>query len=199
MDINRNILLAKKYLVESIYRSANLEGALVNYPETQVICDGNVVNDVSEDNLNLILGIKDAWNWVFNNIDCEIDCDCLINFNIKICRISNLYAETFPDLIADKDILNSKINQLTKDKSLENALSIFCYLMKARLFDEGNIATAIVFANMYMIQNGLGILSIPVERKLEFFNLLTEYRENDSNGEDLDEFVKKYCLTGSGC
>ena len=48
MDINRNILLAKKYLVESIYRSANLEGALVNYPETQVICDGNVVNDVSE-------------------------------------------------------------------------------------------------------------------------------------------------------
>ena len=52
---------------------------------------------------------------------------------------------------------------------------------------------------MYMIQNGLGILSIPVERKLEFFNLLTEYRENDSNGEDLDEFVKKYCLTGSGC
>ncbi len=40
MDKEKNILLAKKYMVESIYRSANIEGVGVTFPETQTICDG---------------------------------------------------------------------------------------------------------------------------------------------------------------
>ena len=40
MDKQKNILLAKKYMVESIYRSANIEGVGVTFPETQTICDG---------------------------------------------------------------------------------------------------------------------------------------------------------------
>ena len=37
MDRNHNILLAKKYMVESIYRSANIEGIAMTFPETQAI------------------------------------------------------------------------------------------------------------------------------------------------------------------
>lgn len=41
MDIQRNIFLAKKYMVDSIYRSANIEGIVMTFSETQTICDGN--------------------------------------------------------------------------------------------------------------------------------------------------------------
>ena len=36
-----------------------------------------------------------------------------------------------------------------------------------------------------MIQNGMGILSIPVEHKLDFYNALTAYYEEEEKKEDL--------------
>lgn len=49
---------------------------------------------------------------------------------------------------------------------------------------------------MYMIQNGLGILSIPVDKKYEFYDALTYYYENDDNKSLLTDFLKEYCITG---
>ena len=37
MDIQKNLMLAKKYMVESIFRAANVEGIGVTFPETQAI------------------------------------------------------------------------------------------------------------------------------------------------------------------
>ena len=63
--------------------------------------------------------------------------------------------------------------------------------------EHGNKRTATLFANLFMIQNGLGILSIPVEKKLEFYNALTAFYDNDSNISELKRFLRDYCLTGS--
>ena len=50
---------------------------------------------------------------------------------------------------------------------------------------------------MFMIQNGLGILSIPVEHKLDFYNALTAFYENDDKKEELKTFLRNYCITGN--
>ena len=50
---------------------------------------------------------------------------------------------------------------------------------------------------MYMIQNGLGILSIPVDKKLDFYNALTDFYDSDSKKENLIMFLKNDCLTGN--
>ena len=48
---------------------------------------------------------------------------------------------------------------------------------------------------MYMIQMGQGILSIPVDKKLEFYNALTSFYEGDNNKDILKTFLKTYCIT----
>lgn len=50
--------------------------------------------------------------------------------------------------------------------------------------------------NMYMIQNGFGIFSIPVDKKLDFYNNLTLFYSDDIYKEQLINFLKEFCITG---
>ena len=47
----QNIFIAKRNIVDYIWKSANLEGIGVTYPETQAIYDGGVVNGLTVDNI----------------------------------------------------------------------------------------------------------------------------------------------------
>ncbi|WP_432748425.1 hypothetical protein [Pectinatus frisingensis] len=56
----QNIILAKKYLVSSIYNTANtakIEGCNVTYPDTQTILAGAVINNVSVDDIQTIVNV----------------------------------------------------------------------------------------------------------------------------------------------
>ena len=46
----QNVFIAKRNIVDYIWKSANLEGIGVTYPETQAIYDGGVVNGLTVDN-----------------------------------------------------------------------------------------------------------------------------------------------------
>ena len=216
MEKEKNILLAKKYMVESIYRSANIEGIGVTFPETQVICDGMSVAGHSVDDINAVNDLKNAWRWIFENIDHEmnIDCLCILNrlagkFTVLNCgSIRDIYDEPirvplqngknyYPPVPPDKGVINEKIRTIISDVSLNNAMELFCYLCKGQFFNDGNKRTATLFTNMFMIQNGLGILSIPVDKKLEFYNALTEYYADDAKIETLKNFLDENCLTGA--
>lgn len=216
MDKNKNILLAKKYMVESIYRSANIEGIGMTFPETQTICDGMSVSGHSVDDINAVNDLKNAWRWIFDNIDESVDVNSLCSIN-RICgkftvinagSIRDRYDEPirvplfdgkdfYPELPPEKEVIDNRIKEITTDKTIESATDLFCYVCKAQFFNDGNKRTATLFSNMFMIQNGLGILSIPVDKKLEFYNALTLFYDNDSNISILKDFLKKNCLTGS--
>ena len=43
----QNVFIAKRNIVDYIWKSANLEGIGVTYPETQAIYDGGVVNGLT--------------------------------------------------------------------------------------------------------------------------------------------------------
>ena len=57
----QNVFVAKRNIVDYIWKSANLEGIGVTYPETQAIYDGGVVNGLTVDkiiainNLNVLI------------------------------------------------------------------------------------------------------------------------------------------------
>ena len=216
MDKNKNILLAKKYMVESIYRSANIEGIGMTFPETQTICDGMSVNGHSVDDINAVNDLKNAWRWIFENIDSALNVDSLCKLNRLCGKFTVINAGTlrdgydepirvtigegkyfYPELPPEKDEINKNLSQITSEKSLESALDLFCYVCKSQFFNDGNKRTATLFANLFMIQKGLGILSIPVEKKLEFYNALTAFYESDSNISGLKDFLRNNCLTGS--
>lgn len=216
MDKNKNILLAKKYMVESIYRSANIEGIGMTFPETQTICDGMSVSGHSVDDINAVNDLKNAWRWIFNNIDVNVDVSSLCMLN-RICgkftvinagSIRDRYDEPirvplfdgkdfYPELPPEKEVIDDRIREITADITIESALNLFCYVCKSQFFNDGNKRTATLFANMFMIKNGLGILSIPVDKKLEFYNALTMFYDSDANISGLKVFLKENCLTGS--
>lgn len=215
MDKSRNVLLAKKYMVESIYRSANIEGIGVTFPETQTICDGMSIAGHSVDDINAVTDLKNAWKWLFNHIDDEINLESLCQLNrlagkytvINAGSVRDMYDEPirvplfdgkdyYPELPPPKTEIDAKIKQLATNNTIDGALDLFCYICKAQLFNDGNKRTATLFANMFMIQNGLGIFSIPVSKKLEFYDALTHYYDNENNKDNLKIFLSENCLTG---
>lgn len=215
MEKSKNLLLAKKYMVESIYRSANIEGIGITFPETQVICDGMSVSGYSIDEINAVNDLKKAWQWVFEHIDNAIDIDTLCQINRIAGKYTVINAGSFRDrydepirvpvhngncyypTLPDKEIIEQDLSKITKDKTLDSALNLFCYICKQQIFNDGNKRTATIFANMFMIQNGLGILSIPVDKKLKFYENLAFFYEDDKNKSMLTDFLKAYCLTGN--
>ena len=64
--------------------------------------------------------------------------------------------------------------------------------MKRQIFIDGNKRTAVLFANHYLISNGLGIIAIPADLTDEYKKLLILYYE----GQDEDKiklFLKEKC------
>lgn len=216
MDKSKNILLAKKYMVESIYRSANIEGIGMTFPETQTICDGMSVSGHSVDDINAVTDLKNAWKWLFEHIDDKVNVETLRQLNrlagkytvINAGSIRDKYDDEihvplfdgklyYPELPPPNNVIDETIKNILTDKTVDSALELFCYVCKAQLFNDGNKRTATLFTNLFMIQNGLGIFSIPVDKKLEFYNALTLFYDNDSNKDKLIEFLAECCLTGS--
>ena len=49
------------------------------------------------------------------------------------------------------------------------------YLMRTQPFYDGNKRTAMIAANQIMIQNGKGIISIPIEQQVTFREMLIDF------------------------
>ena len=73
MTKEENIFLARRNIVESMWKSANLEGIAVTFPETQAIFDGLNVAHLRIDEIQTINNLKHAWQFILNSIDNTID------------------------------------------------------------------------------------------------------------------------------
>ena len=192
-----NIFLAKKMLVSSIYSSAKIEGLNVTFPETQTILDGiNVSN------------LRDAWNYVINNIDEEVNLDFICMVNSFVSRNESLEwgklrsgkvgisGTSYVPSIPLKEEVEKKLKEIM---SIENitlrAIKYMLYGMRSQLFWDGNKRTSTIIANKIMINNGKGIILVQEEYILEFNKLLTEYY-NTSNDEKIIEFIYNNCIVG---
>ena len=72
---------------------------------------------------------------------------------------------------------------------------MFLYLSRQQLFYDGNKRIATLAANQIMIQNGVGLLSIPIEKQKEFKEKLIRYYETNQ-AEGLKKFLYDFCIEG---
>ena len=208
----QNVFVAKRNIVDYIWKSANLEGIGVTYPETQAIYDGGIVNGLTVDNIIAICNLKNAWQFILENKDINY------NFNV-LCHIHKLVADR---LVLEQDLgkikttpvniggtkwqpqfpiesqiieeLNSLLNQEDKSKT-EIAIEVMLYIMRRQMFIDGNKRVAMLFANRIMIDNGCGIISIAQEYQPTFYEKLIKYYEtNDMN--DLKKWIYDHCIDG---
>lgn len=192
----QNVFIAKRNIVDYIWKSANLEGISVTYPETQVIYDRGIVNGLSVNEVIAINNLKYAWQFILAEDNANY------SFN-TICDIHKLVCDK---LVLDSDLgrirtksqikeeLEQLLNQNTKTKT-EIAIEIMLWLMRRQMFIDGNKRVAMLFANKIMIDNGCGIISIANELQKDFFKKLIKYYETN-NMDDLKLWIYDNCIDG---
>ena len=73
MSTEENVLYAKRNMVDSIWKSANLEGISVTFSEVQAIYDGANVGHLRIDEIQAVNNLKHAWQFVIYSINTPID------------------------------------------------------------------------------------------------------------------------------
>ena len=89
MMLNYSISLGKRQLVDSIWKSAGIEGLGTTFPNTEKILD-NIPVETSRDEVLFIVNMKRAWEFLFDNIDYPNNLMFLRELN-KICMTDIIY------------------------------------------------------------------------------------------------------------
>ena len=204
----QSLFLAKKTLVTNIYNSAKLEGLNTTFPETETILEGVNVPNLKLDEINCILNLRDAWKFVLNDIDAEMNLDYICKVNSYVSRneslewgvlrngVVGISGTNYKPEIPNEEDVNENIDKYLKEDTITMcAIKLMLYLMRAQIFWDGNKRTSMIVANKIMIQNGKGIISVKEQYLNEFNTLLTEYYDtNDMN--KIIKFIYDNCIYG---
>ncbi len=208
LTLEENIFLAKRLIVDNIYSNARIEGCNVTFPQTQTILQGVNVPQVTLDDINCILNLRDAWKFMIDNVTNEFNLEYICKINSYVARNESLEwgklrtgkvgisgTEYIPE-IPNKEEVIQKINEINKIEPItKRAIKYMLYGMRGQLFWDGNKRTSIILANKILIYNGKGVLTIKDAYLNEFNTLLTEfYNTNDS--EKLEQFLYDNCIYG---
>ncbi|MBR3249480.1 MAG: Fic family protein [Clostridia bacterium] len=208
MTIEQNVFVAKRNIVDYIWKSANIEGINITFPETQVIYDGGNIAHLRVDEIVTINNLKHAWQFILNTLNSKLDFNylCSINSLVGSNLIENAGKLRYGDVriggtdwkpeLPSKDEIEKNIEKYKKiENATERSISIMCYLMRTQAFWDGNKRTAMLFANAEMIKNGAGIISVSGNQKTEFGELLTEFYETN-NMEKLKNWIYNNAIDG---
>lgn len=204
-----NLDFARANLKSNIYDQAVLEGVATTFPQTEDIIDNGKVNGVSASDVQKILNLKHAWEFILDKDVISYPSDYSI-----LCHIAKLVNEGFyenggrirgvPVTIGGtsyipplpiESVIKERLEVLLEESlpADEKAISLCLYCMKAQIFNDGNKRASVIFANHYLISQGAGMLIIPEKEVPEFKRLLVAYYEDKDNGEIM-EFMKSKCI-----
>lgn len=196
---------AKRLIVDSIWKSANLEGLGTTFPKTEAILE-NIPTETKKEEVFFIINMKRAWDFLLQNIDYPT-CIMLLREYNKIVG-ENLYwgngeirktevsigGTTWKPVIPTENEIHEKITELNKINDVElKALKYFCYVARTQMFIDGNKRVAQLITNKILIENDIGIFQIPVEALEAFKGLLLRFYETNDDTE-LISFMKEYCI-----
>ena len=208
MSLQENIFLAKRNIVDIIWKSAKLEGLNVTFPDTEAIYNGLVVSDMEVNTVIAINNLKHAWQFILDTIEYPIDYPyiCKINQYVGSNLVPNAgFIRNYPVSIGGTKWkpelpIESKIKEeIAEIKDISNpteqAITMMLHLMRRQMFGDGNKRTSMLAANQIMISNGVGIISIPVELQRQFSKMLVEFYETNKM-EDIKYFIYNSCIEG---
>ncbi|MBZ7980576.1 Fic family protein [Campylobacter sp. RM12642] len=209
MSLEYNICLAKRNIVDNIYKSARLEGINVTFPQVEAIYNGASVGNLKVDDIVAINNLKYAWYVLFDTISYpEIDFAyiCKINKTIGANLIYQsgyirqfdvaIGGTTYKPKMPYKEEIIEELNEIQKiTNTTQRAITLMLYLMRKQIFSDGNKRTAILCANKVLISNGAGLVNIPVGLINEFKEKLIKYYETNEM-KDIMDFTYKNCIDG---
>ena len=147
MSQEENIFWAKRNLVDYIWKSANLEGIGVTFPETQTIVEGISIQGKSIDDINSIVQLKHGWQMVFESINEELDLAYIKKLHLIIGKMTVINSGTlrmdevriagssYIPPIPTEALAEKKIREILSSgrEWTEIALNLMLYLTKSQL------------------------------------------------------------------
>lgn len=210
MSIEDNIFLAKRNIIDSIWKEANIEGIAVTFPDTREIFEGRTVPGVSVNDTVAINNLKHGWQFILDTLDVPVDIAYVRQVNGIVgagiikdpgqLRQSDVsiggtsWKPDLPDYDTAKAMIEGNVNQ---ESGQERALMMFADLCRAQLFYDGNKRTAQLIANRLLIGDGAGVFAIPVQDKREFEYLLVDFYETGT-ADKLLAFLDQKAIDGIG-
>ena len=208
LTLEQNVFLAKRNLIDNIYANARMEGLNITFPQTKTILEGVNVPNLKINEIQVILNLRDAWNYVINNINENMDLKFICKINEFVARnesiawgvlrngVVEITGTKYIPEIPNPDIIKKEIEEILKiENPTERAIEYMLYGMRKQLFWDGNKRTSTIVANKIMIENGAGIIKVP-DKHLEEFNKLLSYFYNTNNNENIKEFLYQNCIDG---
>lgn len=199
------IAMAKRLLVDSIWKSANLEGLGTTFPKTEAIL-ANAPTQTTKEEMLFILNMKRAWQFLFDNLDYQNNIALLREFNKIIGELLFYNAgdiRTIPVQIGGTSwepempntaIIMDSLQELNTIEDVElRALKYFCFVARTQMFIDGNKRVAQLITNKILIEQNIGIFQIPIEKLEEFKTLLILFYETGKD-EAIISFMDKYCI-----
>jgi len=208
-ELNNQVILnldfARSNMKQIIYDQAILEGVSTTFPQTETIIENGTVNGMKADDIQKILNLKHAWEFVLDkdilsypsNYDILSHIAKLVNEGfydnggrirgVPVTIGGSTYKPGLPIESDVKDEINSIVSGNKQEE--EKAIELCLYCMKKQIFIDGNKRASVIFANHYLISRGKGLLVIPFELVDDFKRLLVEYYEDRDEGR-----TKKFVL-----
>ena len=204
----QNLDFARANMKANIYDQAVLEGVATSFPQTEDIIDNGTVNGMTASDIQKILNLKHAWEFILDPDVIQAKSDYYL-----LCHIARLVNEGFftdggrirgvPVTIGGSSykpplpietIVKERIDEILNSgrDPVDIAIELCMYSMKTQIFIDGNKRASVIFANHFLIAHGQGFLVIPEEHVSEFKKKLVAFYE----GEDIQVisgFLKKNC------
>lgn len=199
------IEMAKRMLVDSIWKSANLEGLGTTFPKTEAIL-ANAPTTTKTEEVLFVINMKRAWQFLLDNLEYNNCIMLLREFDKIVGELLFSYAgeiRTIPVQIGGTSwepeiphtgIIMESINEIERIEDLElRALKYFCYIARTQMFIDGNKRVAQLMANKVLIEYNIGIFQIPIEKLEEFKGLLIDFYETGNDAKIIG-FMKECCI-----
>lgn len=204
----QNLDFAKANMKANIYDQAVLEGVATSFPQTEEIIENGQVNGVSATDVQKILNLKHAWEFILDRDVIQSESNYYM-----LCHIAKLVNEGFfydggrirgiPVTIGGcsyvppipiESVVIEKIDEIRSQKkdAISIAIELCLYCMKTQVFTDGNKRASVIFANHYLIAHGMGVLVIPEKNVPEFKKLLVAYYEGEAL-ETISRFMREWC------
>jgi prophage maintenance system killer protein/RNAse (barnase) inhibitor barstar len=208
MTKEQNIFLAKRNIVDYIWKSANLEGIGVTYPDTQAIYNDMSVAGYKVEEIDAVNDLKHAWQLLLSTIDVPLNLAYVKKLHLQLgrrtvinagsLRLSDAYiggTNWIPD-IPDEMKLERDMEEIKRKVDiLDRALNMTLYLMRSQIFYDGNKRLSMMIGNKIMIENGMGIISVPQDKISGFYDRLIPFYET-GDLKEIKQFLYDFCIDG---
>lgn len=203
-----NLDFARANMKSMIYEQAVLEGVSTTFPQTEDIVDNGIVNGMSASDVQKILNLKHAWEFVLDKdvLRCPSDFSMLSHIaglvnegffadggrvrGVPVAIGGTSYVPPLPQESVIRERLAEIIN--TEKPCIDTAIELAISCMKWQVFLDGNKRAAIIYANHYLISKGGGLLIVPEADVQAFRKLLVGHYEGTCSNE-LVAFMQEKC------